>query len=44
MMQQIERRADAQDERIRQLEDILLRQAASTSTYRNVTESTIEPL
>jgi hypothetical protein len=43
MMQQMERRADAQDERIRQLEDMLLRQAASTSTHGNVTESTVEP-
>jgi hypothetical protein len=43
MMQQMERRAEAQDERIRQLEDMLLRQAASTSTHKNVTESTVEP-
>ncbi|KAJ5472143.1 retrotransposon gag protein [Penicillium diatomitis] len=42
-MQQIEQRAVTQDERIRQLEDILARQSANLPTEGNVTETTTEP-
>jgi hypothetical protein len=41
-MQQIEQRAHAQDERIRQLEEILVRQTVGTSTQGNVAEATTE--